>query len=288
MIYSSNSVRHLSVRNGVSSDNDVSNSNSTNSNSTNTNTNSNSSGSNHNPHDLTAIPNGSHKRLNLYDLDWSNKLAMIRVYETLEYYKVKPKSIDSTRGGEVVFRNISGWDRLVIRDVAFIHMKPTIHVDFLHIAHSCELHPDKAKQLHRISDSIMYNSVSKMLIASCGFVAASIGSFVIVKLFNNDDIHINTVSNLYDRVIIELHKEFKLSIGYLDQSKSPAPLRHVYEKYLHSKNMSFANLKRDLPNGCVLKKSSARRYKSPSRRSRSARSMSPRRSRKAKLSVIKS
>nr|QBK92684.1 MAG: uncharacterized protein LCPAC401_03220 [Pithovirus LCPAC401] len=241
--------------------------------------------SNTNPGDLTAIPKGSHTRVNIYDLEWKNKLAMIRVYETLSYFKSEPKSVDPTSGGEVVWRNVSCWDRIVIRDVAFVHRKPKPHVDFLHLMYSCELRPEKANQLHRISGSIIYNSVSKKLIASCDFIAASIGSFVIVRLFNNGDIHIDSVSNMYDNVIIELHKEFEKSISYLDQSKSPCPIRMTYEKYLHS-DMSFFDLKNNLPEGSVLKRRSSRRARSPSRK---ARRVSPHRTsrRKPRLSVVK-
>ena len=239
-----------------------------------------------NPGSLTAIPEGSYKRFNIFDLKWKNQLAMIRVYETFVYFKCKPKSIDPTPGGEVVWRDVSCWDRIVIRDVAFVHKKPKLHVDFLHLMYSCELHPEKANQLHRISGSIIYGSVSKKLIASCDFIAASIGSFVVVKLFNNGDIHIDSVSNIYDKVIIELHEEFKKSIGYFDQSKSPCPIRTEYEKYLHS-DMSFFELKNNLPSGSVLKKRSSRRARSPNRGTRKSSSPRTLRRRKQKLSVMK-
>ncbi len=273
-MYTSNSVGHLSTRN-------MNNENKNKENNVNSSTNHHSN----NPGSLTAIPKGSFKRFNVYDLEWKNQLAMIRVYETFVYFKTKPKSIDPTSGGEVVWRDVSGWDRIVIRDVAFVHRKPKLHVDFLHLMYSCELRPEKANQLHRISGSIIYGAVSKKLIASCDFIAASIGSFVVVRLFNNGDIHIDSVSNIYDKVIIELHEEFKKSIGYFDQSESPCPIRTEYEKYLHS-NMSFFDLKNNLPSGSVLKNRSSRRARSPSRRTR--RSLSLRGSRrKPKLTIIK-
>ena len=201
--------------------------------------------------ELTAIPKNSHDRRNRYDLLWDNKLAMLRVYETLEYYKVKPKSVDLSRGGEVVFRDIGQWKRIVIRDVDPIHLKPKPHVDCIHLAYSFCLSQEKVSQLHKISGSITYNSVGKMLYSGCDFVAASIGTFVIVVLFSRGDMKIDEASKMYDRVIIELYEEFHKSICFLDQSNSLAPIRDSYEKFLKA-NTTFGELKKELPPGSAL------------------------------------
>ncbi len=249
--------------------------NSVNSNSTNrVNSNSTNSVNSHNPNsvnsnteemkntdiNLTCIPKGSYERKNTYKLTWKNKLAMLRVYETIAYYGTDPITVDASEGGECVWRNVGGWIRIIIRDVQPFHNKPLPHADFIYLAYSCDLSPSKANQLHRISGSIMYNSVSKILYAACHFEAASITSFVIVKLFNEGKISLNHVSDMYDKAIIEIFNEFDKTIGMKDQSKADLPLRRAYEKYLHT-HMSYEDLMKILPSGAVLKQKKRKKFR---------------------------
>nr|QBK93555.1 MAG: uncharacterized protein LCPAC404_02590 [Pithovirus LCPAC404] len=180
---------------------------------------------------------------------------MLRVYESEAGLckNIKPKSIDRTCGGEVVWRDVDvqcklgKWDRFLIRDIAPFHNKPVPHVDSLFIVLYYPMKINKARQLIDISQSITYLGTAKHIIVGCHFTAAAVGSIVIVKLFNENYIDVKYAIKLYDVVINELYEEFAKTMSLEDQRTGKTPLRDVYERFIFDKCMTFDDLKKKLP-----------------------------------------
>ena len=155
-------------------------------------------------------------------LKWDNKLAVQRVYETMDILDKKPDIYDPEAGGRAVWidpptfftSEKSLYADIVIKDVGYYHEKPADHLDFYFISLKYHISPDKLSNIHKITGSAYYYPIGELLYAGCHFPSASIVTFDIIKEYNENKISLEDAREVYNNRIAHAAEEYnKAAIG---------------------------------------------------------------------------
>lgn len=129
-----------------------------------------------------------------------------------------PDYFDPKSGGGAVWKKESLKDtpyhRIEIRDEQIPHDKPKKHVDFLYSWYGVEVPPQKIGGLHKISKSISYDPLKKMMRARCHDMRPNVVTHWIVKKYAKGDITIDEAVGMYGPMIIELFQDDQGGVKY--------------------------------------------------------------------------
>ncbi len=144
--------------------------------------------------------------------NWENPLAIFRIMEMILFFDRSPDILSNnvTKRNTVIWTQpgvIRGYWKLEINENAFLHSKPQDHADFFFVYIRHQVEPEKVKNLHKISDSITYYPLGKIIGAGCHFRGAGVAALSLVKEYSEGVISIEQAIDSYDRRIMELEKE---------------------------------------------------------------------------------
>jgi len=175
-------------------------------------------------------------------LQWENKLAEQRVYETIDILNQNPDIYDPATGGRAIWiappmlfnPGKSLYSDIVIKDVAYYHEKTADHLDFYFMSLNYNIKPDKIANLNKITGSAYYYPVGELLYAGCHFPSASIITFAIIKEYNEDKISLEDARESYNNRIKQASDEYNKSAtsGDIHLPKNWNYIR-IFENYIN-------------------------------------------------------
>lgn len=196
---------------------------------------------------LTSLSSGSIRFTNALDLQWMNKQAIQRVYQTSALIGRFPDLFDPNVGGQAVWLYVKSktgkfYDEFLIKDVVHFHTRPGLHLDYFMVTITIPLRISTVNQIIHLTESTSYNRVSQQLTAGCHFLGASIVTFYVIARLNSGEITIEEARSIYATMIPELLKEHQEVENSSDMQSVPTPLTDTLEKYIFDKVNSKLSL----------------------------------------------
>lgn len=185
------------------------------------------------------------KLVNKLELQWNNELAVDRVDELISIYGY-PMMYSRSPGGSAIWRYVPPlnvkltppnvkplsplnfqYDQIEVRDAAYYRDKPLPHFDFMTVTVPMRLKMNTLKNLYDITSSASYQQVGGLLSSGCNFIEEAIGTFAIIKQYNDGYITANDAREKHSISISGLVKERR------DNFVSK-PMRDAMEEYIFS------------------------------------------------------
>ncbi len=124
--------------------------------------------------------------------NWTNKQESgpVSVYSKLVAKYGKPQVLDNSAGGLCIWReNIDFHEELWLRDEYIEHVAPAPHRDYFYSFIKVYIPPEKLCDTVKISGSITYDPLKKLLRARCQSIAANLATFrTVFELLNDETI----------------------------------------------------------------------------------------------------
>lgn len=190
---------------------------------------------------ITALTPGSIRFNNVLRLNWRNRQAVQRVYQTAVVVGRLPDLYDSEVGGQAVWLYVKSkvrdqyFDEFIIRDLAYLHTRPGLHADYFSISITMPLKVGTVEQLIHLTESTTYNRVNQRLTAGCHFRGASIVTFYVVARLDSQEITIEEARSIYSQLIPQALKEFQEVEQSVDMRSVSTPITDTLEKYVFGK-----------------------------------------------------
>jgi len=130
-----------------------------------------------------------------------------------------PKMFDPTSGGSAIWTKEqltnTPYERIEIRDEQIPHDKPKPHTDFLYSWYKIDIPSYKIGGLHKISKSISYDPLKKVMTARCHDMRPNVVTHWIVKQYAEDRLTIDEAVGMYGPMILELFQNDPLGDKYM-------------------------------------------------------------------------
>ena len=182
------------------------------------------------------LTTSSQGKIRLEGFQWKTQKSL-ELVKILSEKGINPVALDRAPGGTAYYRNVPSkteglvWPAWEIRDEYVLHMKPKPHIDVLYGTAILEIPVEKVPYLTKISESIIYEPLTKRVKAGCDGRFAAIATLSIVREYAEGEISLEQAIDEYDRRIILLKEEEVKSGGSWQGS---TPLADAYEKYILS------------------------------------------------------
>jgi hypothetical protein len=122
-----------------------------------------------------------------------------------------PAVFDGSKGGLAVWTKdeLKGtpFIRVEIRDEMIKHSKPIPHVDFLYTWQRLDIPDRLVPGLHKISESISYDSLAKTVRARCHSLIPNVVTHWIVKRYASGELTLDEAVGKYGPMIMELFNQ---------------------------------------------------------------------------------
>jgi len=107
--------------------------------------------------------------------EWKYRLPRQYYSKVVELFG-DPKFVANIKGGMAVWTQRGLYNEHILRDEHVNHCVPAKHVDFFYSSIKFYVPPNKLNDVLRISGSINYDGLKKMLTARCGGIGANIAT----------------------------------------------------------------------------------------------------------------
>ena len=179
---------------------------------------------------------------NKLNLDWDNKLAIKRVYQTIKMLGKDPDVVGKDKNQSVIWykpridvtdRN---YDRIEIMDQSYHYLQPTKRGDFYFVSYRMEIKPNKIHDVSKINNSAFYYSRGSLVTVGCHYIGAALATFSVLKDYNNDKIS-----------LLQAKKELKSRNNKLFEEFEQDKIKYkvILEKYITSDNITRTLLTSD-------------------------------------------
>jgi hypothetical protein len=128
----------------------------------------------------------------------------------------KPDTIDKSKGGTAIWKKSSlekkgfCWDRVELRDEQVPHNNPGPHVDFMYYWYKLDVPEELICDVIKLSESVTYDPLKKMLSARCHFSGAIISTIVLAKRIANKEMTLEDAKKSYGPFIFSTIKSHKM------------------------------------------------------------------------------
>ena len=119
-----------------------------------------------------------------------------------------PNTFDGQSGGSAIWNKSSlkgtPYERIEIKDEQIPHDKPAKHTDFLYSYYKIDIPEHKINGLSKISKSISYDPLTKIMIARCHDIKPNVVTHWIVKKYAEGTLEIDEAVGMYGPMIMEI------------------------------------------------------------------------------------
>jgi hypothetical protein len=133
--------------------------------------------------------------------NWKHKEdnGPVAYYNTLVEKYGEPYILVNKEGGMCVWKDNIGFnEKIILKDEFVKHETPRLHFDFLYSFIKVYISPDKLTDVIKISESINYDPLLKLLRARCASIEANVATFK-TALDLLDDLEVDYSKNIKDR-----------------------------------------------------------------------------------------
>lgn len=129
-----------------------------------------------------------------------------------------PSFLNPKRGGSAVWNkeHLKGtpFERIEIKDEQIIHDKPKKHTDFLYSYYKIDIPEHKIGGLKKISNSIAYDPLKKIMTARCHDIKPNVVTHWIVKKYAEGHLEIDEAVGMYGPMIMEMFEDDQTGTKY--------------------------------------------------------------------------
>lgn len=132
----------------------------------------------------------------------------VAYYNTLKLKYGEPHILVNKIGGICIWKDKDFNEKIILKDEFVKHDKPREHYDFLYSFIKVHIPPEKLVKVIKLSESINYDPLLKLLRARCASIEANIATFK-TALDLLDDINVDYAKNIEDRQNVSNYKYVK-------------------------------------------------------------------------------